>query len=145
MLTPIDIQKQDFDVSFRGYNADEVDDFLDLVGKDYEKLYKENAEMRDKIATLQASVEQYRGMESSLKEAILLAQRSAEDIKKNASEKADNMVTDAQNRASDMIRQTNDDILAKKKELADLQMEVEAYKAQVKSLCVRVTELLDKH
>lgn len=144
MLTPIDIQKQDFDVSFRGYNADEVDDFLDLVGKDYEKLYKENAEMRDKIATLQASVEQYRGMESSLKEAILLAQRSAEDIKKNASEKADNMVTDAQNRASDMIRQTNDDILAKKKELADLQMEVEAYKAQVKSLCVRVTELLDK-
>lgn len=144
MLTPIDIQKQDFDVSFRGYNADEVDDFLDLVGKDYEKLYKENMEMKDRISALQASVEQYRGMESSLKEAILLAQKSAEDIKKNASEKADNMVTDAQNRASDMIRQTNDDILAKKKELADLQMEVEAYKSQVKSLCVRVVELLDK-
>lgn len=144
MLTPIDIQKQDFDVSFRGYNADEVDDFLDLVGKDYEKLYKENMEMRDKISALQASVEQYKGMESSLKEAILLAQKSAEDIKKNASEKADNMVIDAQNRASDMIRQTNDDILAKKKELTDLQLEVESYKSQVKSLCTRVVELLDK-
>lgn len=144
MLTPIDIQKQDFDVSFRGYNADEVDDFLDLVGKDYEKLYKENMEMRDKISALQASVEQYKGMESSLKEAILLAQKSAEDIKKNASEKADNMVIDAQNRASDMMRQTNDDILAKKKELTDLQLEVESYKSQVKSLCTRVVELLDK-
>lgn len=144
MLTPIDIQKQDFDVSFRGYNADEVDDFLDMVGKDYEKLYKENIEFKDKIAALQASVEQYKGMESSLKDAILLAQKSAEDIKKNASEKADNMVTDAQNRASDMIRQTNDDILARKKELADLQMEIETYKSQMKSLCVRVVELLDK-
>ena len=47
MLTPIDIQRQDFEVKLRGYNADEVDDFLDLVGKDYEKLYKENAELRE--------------------------------------------------------------------------------------------------
>ena len=45
MLTPLDIQKQDFGVSFRGYNADEVDDFLDLIGADYEKLYKENIEL----------------------------------------------------------------------------------------------------
>ncbi len=144
MLTPIDIQKQDFDVSFRGYNADEVDDFLDMVGKDYEKLYKENMELKDRIAGLQASVDQYKGMESSLKDAILLAQQSAESIKKNASERADNMMTDAQNKASDMIRQTNDDILARKKELADLQMEIDSYKSQMKGICARVVELLDK-
>ena len=40
MLTPMDIQRQDFEVKLRGYNANEVDDFLDLVVKDYEKLYK---------------------------------------------------------------------------------------------------------
>ena len=46
MLTPLDVQKQEFNVKFRGYNADEVDNFVDLVGKDYEVLYKENAELK---------------------------------------------------------------------------------------------------
>ena len=144
MLTPIDIQKQDFDVSFRGYNADEVDDFLDMVGSDYEKLYKENIELKDRVSSLQASVEQYKTLESTLKDSIILAQKSAEEIKKNASERADNMMNDAQNKASDIIRQTNDDILAKKKELADLRMEIDAYKSQVKNTRSRVVELLDK-
>ncbi len=144
MLTPIDIQKQDFDVSFRGYNADEVDDFLDMVGNDYEKLYKENIELKDKVATLQASVEQYKNMESALKDSILLAQNAAEEIKKNATERADNMMTDAQNKASDIMRQTNDDILARKKELTDLQLEIDSYKSQVKNLCERVVDLIDK-
>ena len=54
------------------------------------------------------------------------------------------MMNDAQNKASDIIRQTNDDILAKKKELADLRMEIDAYKSQVKNTCSRVVELLDK-
>lgn len=144
MLTPIDIQKQDFDVSFRGYNADEVDDFLDMVGNDYEKLYKENIELKDKVSSLQASVEQYKNMEATLKDSIILAQNAAEEIKKNASQRADNMMTDAQNKASDIIRQTNDDILLRKKELADLQLEIDAYKSQIKNICGRVVELLDK-
>lgn len=144
MLTPIDIQKQDFDVSFRGYNADEVDDFLDLVGNDYEKLYKENIELKDRLSSLQASIEQYKNMEATLKDSIILAQNAAEEIKKNASERADNMMNDAQNKASDIIRQTNDDILIRKKELADLELQVDTYKSQIKSVCARVVELLDK-
>jgi len=144
MLTPLDIQKQDFAVSFRGYNADEVDDFLDMVGADYEKLYKENIELKDKVSSLQVAVEQYKNMETTLKDSIILAQNAAEEIKKNASERADNMMVDAQNKASDIMRQTNDDILARKKELADLQLEIDSYKAQIKNLCARVVELLEK-
>ena len=144
MLTPLDIQKQDFAVSFRGYNADEVDDFLDMVGKDYEKLYKDNIELKDRIARLQDSVEQYKNMETTLKESIILAQNAAEEIKKNASEKADNVMLDAQNKASDIMRQTNDDIIARKKELADMHNENSSKKSQMKNLCARIDELLDK-
>lgn len=144
MLTPIDIQKQDFDVSFRGYNADEVDDFLDMVGTDYEKLYKENLELKDRIVSLQASVEQYKNMEKTLKDSIILAQNAAEDIKKSASERADSVMNDAHNKASDIMRQTNDDILSRKKELADIQLEIDAYKSQIRSVCARVVDLLEK-
>ena len=58
MLTPLDIQKQDFGVKMRGYNADEVDDFLDLVGADYEKLYRENKELKDRVVLLNKSIEE---------------------------------------------------------------------------------------
>ncbi len=100
MLTPIDIQKQDFDVSFRGYNADEVDDFLDMVGKDYEKLYKDNIELRDRVTSLKEEVSKYQEKESALQNALIIAQRAAEDTKKSASQQADTIINDAQNKAT---------------------------------------------
>ena len=144
MLTPIDIQKQDFAVKMRGYSADEVDDFLDMVGTDYEKLYKENIELKDKVTALQESLEQYKAMEGTLRDSIILAQNAAEEIKKNATERAENVINDAQIKASDVIRQTNDEILQKKKELSDIQLQFDEYKSQMKSMCVRIEELLEK-
>ena len=43
MLTPLDIENKRFSKKINGYNADEVDDFLDQVTDDYEKIYRENA------------------------------------------------------------------------------------------------------
>ena len=144
MLTPIDIQKQDFAVKMRGYSADEVDDFLDMVGADYEKLYKENIELKDKVTTLQESLEQYKAMEATLRDSIMLAQNAAEEIKRNAAERADNVTNDAQMKASDIIRQANDEVLTKKKELSDIQLQFDEYKSQMKSMCSRIGELIEK-
>ena len=101
MLTPLDIQKQEFGVKMRGYNADEVDDFLDLVGADYEKLYRENKELKDKMIVLNKSIEEYKNLENSLRNALLYAQNTAEDVKKNANEKAQNIILEAENKARD--------------------------------------------
>ena len=144
MLTPIDIQRQDFEVKLRGYNADEVDDFLDLVGKDYEKLYKENAELRDQIRQLNKSVEQYQAMESTLQQSIVLAQTAAEDIKKSAAEQANVIVIEAQSKSENMYRQIDQDIQAKKNELASVQVEVSGYKTRIKGICSALLEMLDK-
>ncbi|MBR5809534.1 MAG: DivIVA domain-containing protein, partial [Clostridia bacterium] len=123
MLTPMDIQRQDFEVKLRGYNADEVDDFLDLVGKDYEKLYKENAELREQVKQLDKSIEQYRAMEETLQKSIVLAQTAAEDIKKNAAEKADVIMNEAQSKSENMQREIDNQIQSKRNELASLQAE----------------------
>ena len=101
MLTPLDIQKQDFGVKMRGYNADEVDDFLDLVGADYEKLYRENKELKDKVMLLNKSIEEYKNIETSLRNALLYAQNTAEDMKKNATQKAQDIVHEAEVKARD--------------------------------------------
>ena len=144
MLTPIDIQRQDFEVKLRGYNADEVDDFLDLVGKDYEKLYKENAELREAVKQLTKTVEQYKAMESTLQQSIVLAQTAAEDIKKSAAEKANDIVNEAQSKSDDMYRQLDRDIQDKKNELKIVQNEVDGYKTRIKGFCAGILEMLDK-
>ncbi|MBR4173381.1 MAG: DivIVA domain-containing protein [Clostridia bacterium] len=144
MLTPIDIQRQDFEVKLRGYNADEVDDFLDLVGKDYEKLYKDNAELREEIKHLNASLEQYKKMEETLKQSIVLAQTAAEDIKKNAAEKASVIMNEAQTKSEGMHRQLDLDIQNKKNELSGMIAEVSGYKTRIKGICSAILEMLEK-
>lgn len=144
MLTPIDIQRQDFEVKLRGYNADEVDDFLDLVGKDYEKLYKENAELKERVKQLDKTIEQYRAMEETLQQSIVLAQTAAEDIKKSAAEKANVIVNEAQSKSENMYRQLDQDIQAKRNELASVQVEVSGYKTRIKGICSALLEMLDK-
>lgn len=144
MLTPIDIQNQDFDVKFRGYDPDEVDDFLDLLGSDYEKLYKENMELRDRITTLKSSVDHYKGMEQTLQQSIMLAQTAAEDIKKNAAEKADNIVSEAHNKSADTLRETERELLNRRNELASLKMEIQNYKTRIKGNCTGLLEMLEK-
>ena len=47
MLTPIDIHNKEFKRSFRGYNEDEIDDFLDQVVNDYEKLFRDNERLKE--------------------------------------------------------------------------------------------------
>lgn len=144
MLTPIDIQNQDFAVKFRGYDPDEVDDFLDLLGADYEKLYKENIELRDKVGALTKSVEHYKSMEQTLQQSIMLAQTAAEDIKKNAAEKADVIVNEAQNKSADTLRATDEELLQKRRELEAVKREVESYKLRIKGNCTGLLEMLEK-
>lgn len=144
MLTPIDIQRQDFEVKLRGYNADEVDDFLDLVGKDYEKLYKENAELREQIKSQEKALEQYKSMESTLQQSILLAQTAAEDIKKSAAQKADVIMNEAQNKSESLSRQLDQELQEKRNELAKLQMEISGYKTRMKGNCSAILEMLEK-
>ncbi len=133
MLTPLDIQKQEFGVKMRGYNADEVDDFLDLVGADYEKLYRENKELKDKMIILNKSIEEYKNIETSLRNALLYAQNTAEDMKKSANEKAQNIILEAENKARD-----------KSQEFTQLQTEIDTYKTKIKSFCNVMLEMLEK-
>ena len=117
---------------------------MDLVGKDYEKLYKENAELREQVKRLERSVEQYKTMEATLQQSIVLAQTAAEDIKKSAAEKANVIVNEAQSKSDDMYRQLDKDIQNKRAELSSVQAEVSGYRARMKGVCSSLLDLLDK-
>lgn len=144
MLTPLDIQKQEFDVKFRGYNADEVDSFLDIVGSDYEKLYRENAELKQKIRAMEADVAKYANMEKTLKESIVLAQSTADDVKKNANEKASNIIAEANNKAAQIVKNAENELAGRNSELSAMRLEIGKYQANIRGMCTGILEILDK-
>lgn len=89
MLTPMDIHNKDFKRSFRGYNEDEIDDFLDKVVNDYEKLFRENDRLKEELARAKKDNEQYQQLEQNLKDTLLVAQKTAEEVTSNARKNAE--------------------------------------------------------
>lgn len=83
-LTPLDIHNKEFAKGFRGYDEDEVDEFLDRIVKDYEALIKENMLLKQKSQELSDKIEHYTKIEETLHNAIIVAQQTAQEVKETA-------------------------------------------------------------
>lgn len=143
MLTPLDIENKRFSKQMmNGYNVGEVDDFLDELTLDYEKLYKENSAMKAKLDESQNNLTQYKSIENTLQNTLLMAQTTAEDIKKNAQQQAEQIVKNAEIDARNAINQLNQEIILKQKELEELKKQFDVYKAKMESILISQLELL---
>lgn len=143
MLTPLDIENKRFSKQMmNGYNVGEVDDFLDELTADYEKLYRDNAEMREKINNTENDLTQYKSIESTLQNTLVMAQTTAEDIKKVAKQQAEQIIKDAETESRKSLTTLEQEILLKQKELADLKQKFEVYKAKMESILISQLELL---
>ena len=118
----------------RGYNKDEVDAFIGEVARDYEKLYKENLASKEKIATLTEAITQYKTMEETLQQAIIVAQSAGEEVKKNAYAKAENIIKDAENRASEIISDAGKEVTKVNYEYEEMRRNVEIFRTRIISL-----------
>ena len=142
MLTHLDIENQRFSKSLKGYNLDEVDDFLDQLTIDYEKLYKENNELRNKAELLEKDLEHYKSVEQTLQNTLIMAQQTADDIKTNAQSRADQIIRDAQSearRATDEITKEEFEI---RKRTEELKRQFNVYKAKMEALLISQLEML---
>src|SRR5579884_3398966 len=88
-LTPIDILNQRFGRGVRGYAPAEVDEFLRRVSRDLETALAENAGLRERVASLEREMTQFRGMETTLRDSLVLAQRTADETRSAARLQAD--------------------------------------------------------
>jgi len=144
MITPLELEKNDFKGSPLGYSKKSVDDFVNKIKGDYEKLYKENIELKDKVAMLNDSISQYKSMEEVLKTAMLAAQTSAEEIKQNAQEKAENIIQEAEFLAQKNREFSNQEIINAKAELEGIKKEMSIYKNQMETMLKTQLEILEK-
>ena len=143
MYTPLDIENKKFAKQMmNGYSVEEVDNFLDELTADYEKLYKESNENKGKISELEASLVKYKNLETTLQNTLVMAQSTADEIKKVAKQESDQIIRDAQATAKEQLMELEQQISIKTKELDDLKKQFDVYKAKMESLLISQLELI---
>ena len=143
MYTPLDIENKKFAKQMmNGYSVEEVDNFLDELTLDYEKLYKQSNESENKISELEASIAKYRSLESTLQNTLVMAQSTADEVKKTAQQQADQIIRDAQSAARAQLMELEQQITIKTKKLEEMKKQFDVYKAKMESLLISQLELL---
>ncbi len=98
-IRPVDIRRKEFKSGFRGYDANQVDDFLDEVADEFERTFGENQRLSEEITSLQERMQQFEDLETSIREALVHAQQVARDLRQNAGKEAELIVREANEQA----------------------------------------------
>ena len=143
MLTPLDIENKKFSKQMmNGYSVEEVDDFLDELTADYEKLYRENSDLKDKLETANNNLTQYKSIETTLQNTLVMAQSTAENIQNVAKQQADQLIKEAESEAKQSVLELEQEVVLKQKELENTKKQFDIYKAKMESLLISQLELL---
>ena len=143
MLTPLDIENKTFNKQLMsGYSVEEVQEFMKDILQDYEKLYKENIEYKDKIDVLNQGIQHYKAIEDTIQNALVVAQGTAESVKLNAKAEADNIIKEAEINALKSVDNINKQVVEKRLQLDDTKKQFEVYKARMEALLISQLELL---
>jgi cell division initiation protein len=137
-LTPVDILNQRFRRRMRGYAPAEVDEFLRRVAADMENVLKDCAAMRERIALLERELNQYRTMELTMRDALVLAQKAAEETRVAARKQAESQLQEADVRAREI------EVRAQQR-IADLSSQIERLHQERRRLARDLKAQLNAH
>lgn len=104
-IRPIDIRRKDFRNGFRGYDVNQVDDFLDSVADEFERNYTENQRMREEVSSLRDRLQQFEDLEDSIRAALVHAEQASNDLRRAATSEAENLRQSAQREADFTLRE----------------------------------------
>lgn len=142
-LTPMDIETVEFKKTpFKGYSQEEVDLFLDKVIMEFEKLYKENAKLQDKLDARDDVIKHYKELEDTIKSSIVRAEKTADETVKNADKTAEQTINNAQLRAENIIAEAHKQVENMLNDANSELAEIKAEEAQSKAEYVKVKNLL---
>lgn len=137
-LTPIDITNKRFRRALRGYRSSEVDEFLAEVGADYEAVVVENARLREQVAQMQQELQRYRAIEEAMKEALVLAQRTADELRATAHKETEILRAQAELQIRQQFEQ-------QRKAIADLQVARQRFAIELRSTLIGMLEFVERY
>jgi cell division initiation protein len=141
--TPLDVRQAKFSTSMRGYERTEVNAFLLEAADGYEQATRENERFRQEIARLEASLTQYRELESALKGALMSAQKVSDDMKETASLEAARIVREAEGRAGLMLQQAQAQLEDVHREIDGLRLKRRESEVALESIIAALNNTLE--
>ncbi|WP_352419940.1 DivIVA domain-containing protein [Proteiniborus sp.] len=145
MLTPLDIQNKEFKRGVRGYKEAEVDAFLDEIMMDYENVYKENIELKDKIAMLDDQLKHYNRIEETLQNTLVVAQSTAEEVKINARKNSELIIKEAEDNSKKLIDEARNEVIRVREEYEAIKKDMLVFKTRFKTLLQSQLESVNEY
>ena len=99
-------------------------------------------EATKKASDMEEELKKYKNIENTLQNTLVMAQTTADEIKELAKQQADQIVKEAQGTAKQEVIEIEQSIVTKRKELEDLEKQIDVYKAKMESLLISQLELL---
>jgi cell division initiation protein len=140
-MTPLDIRNKIFSKGIRGYQCAEVEKFLETVSQEFESAYIENFKLREKTEGLETEINHYRQLENTLQQTLVLAQQTAEEVKKTARYEVDLMLREAEQDKLSKVSETQVILEEIKEEIEGLSKRRDLLRTQLKSFLLAHLDL----
>jgi cell division initiation protein len=142
-LTAMDIEKQEFKRSLRGFDPDDVKLFLRSVAEEVQRLNLDNADLREEQGRLKSEVEKYRTREKTLQDTLVAAQKMSDELATKSKAEADLLVREARIKAERLLQQSQDQLSRLEDEVSQARLEADAFERRLRGAIEQHLELLD--
>ena len=143
MITPADIENKEFSRVKKGYSEEEVDEFLDLIIVDMEKLIRENHQLKNELSKAHTQVDKHMSTETSIYETLESARSLMNDIAASAERRAEILLKNAELEASLITREARESIAKYTEEGNKLKNRVDMLKERYRRMLEAEMERLD--
>ena len=143
MITPADIENKEFSKAKKGYNEEDVDEFLDLIILDMEKLIRENRQLKEELGKVHVQVDKHMSTETSVYETLEAAKSLMNDIAASAERRAEILLKNAELEADLITREAKESISRYTEEGSRLKDRVETLRSRYRKMLEAELERLD--
>ncbi len=141
-LTPLEIRKQEFRKTLRGFDPLEVQTFLEMVAEQYEKLMEENKELHRQIIELRTKLQDYQETEKTLRETLVNVQEVKKQSEENSRRQADLIIKEAELKAIEILENARKQARQIREEVNWLRSQKESFINRLRHILIAQIELL---
>ncbi len=143
-LTPMDISNKEFKKGFRGYDIEEVDEFINEIIENYEEIYKENSRLKENLSRVNEKLEHYVKIENTIQNTLLLAQNAAEQARDASQKESDMILKNANEAAKKILDKAHNDVVSINDEYEKVKQEFIKFRAKFRNFMNAQTQTFDE-
>ncbi len=144
-ITPLDVRKQEFNKSMRGFDCDEVRAFLNTMADEYEIVLIDNKQIREQLSEQGDKVAEYRNMERTLRDTLMTAERVMQDTRETATREGEVVIQEAHLKAKSILEECRLRTEELRREIIGLRKEKDTYLARFRGLAEAQITFIDTH